>query len=133
MDIASMANSLEVRSPLLDHRVMEFSARLPTSMKLHGFRLKHLLKQFAARLFPPEHLKRRKMGFGVPVGQWLRKDLQPLLQDCLLSERGISRGYFRPDAVRTLVREHQSGQQDHTHRLWALLWLELWHREVAGD
>src|SRR5207244_6618351 len=71
MDIASMANSLEARSPFLDHHVMEFCARLPASYKLRGMRLKHLLKKAGAGLLPPETLTRRKMGFGVPVGSWM--------------------------------------------------------------
>jgi asparagine synthase (glutamine-hydrolysing) len=129
MDIASMANSLESRSPLLDHRFMEFAARLPGKFKIRGTNLKYLLKKVAAPLLPPGMLNRRKMGLGVPVGSWLRSQLRPLIDDVLLSPRAMSRGYFRPDAIRNMVREHANHERDHASRLWALLWLELWHRE----
>jgi asparagine synthase (glutamine-hydrolysing) len=130
MDIATMANSLEARSPFLDHKVMEFAARLPARLKVRGRALKYLLKRYADRLLPPAAWNRRKMGFGVPVGDWMKGDLKPLLDDALLGDRAAARGYLRPEAVRRLVTEHQAGRQDHTHRLWALLWLELWFREV---
>jgi asparagine synthase (glutamine-hydrolysing) len=132
MDIATMASSLEARSPLLDHKVLEFAARLPARYKLRGSALKYLLKKAAGPLLPPETLSRRKMGFGVPVGDWLRGELRPLLEDVLLSPRALGRGYFRPEALRRLVREHQEGAQDHSFRLWALLWLEWWHREFCS-
>ena len=131
MDIATMANSLEARSPLLDHKVMEFAARLPARLKVRGRALKYLLKRYAGTLLPAAALDRRKMGFGVPVGDWLRADLKPLADDALLGGRAAARGYLRPEGVRQLVAEHQAGQQDHTYRLWALLWLELWFREVV--
>jgi asparagine synthase (glutamine-hydrolysing) len=129
MDIASMANSLEVRSPFLDQRVMEFAARLPVDFKLRGTCLKYLLKKVARPLLPAGVLDRRKMGFGLPVGDWLRSSLRPLLDDVLLSSTALNRGRLRPDFVRQLVREHTGGTHDHASRLWALLWLELWHRE----
>jgi asparagine synthase (glutamine-hydrolysing) len=77
---------------------------------------------------PPAILKRSKMGFGVPVGEWLREDLYPLLEDTVLSERAIARGFFRRETVRALVEEHASRRADHTPHLWALLVLELWFR-----
>jgi asparagine synthase (glutamine-hydrolysing) len=129
MDIATMANSLEARSPFLDHKVMEFAARLPCRYKVCGTTLKYLPKKLAARLLPAETFKRRKMGFGVPVGAWMRNELRPLLEDVLLSPRALGRGYFRPEAVRRLARAHLDGVQDYSFQLWALLWLELWHRE----
>jgi asparagine synthase (glutamine-hydrolysing) len=132
MDIATMASSLEARSPFLDHKVMEFAARLPGRYKLHGTTLKYLLKKVARRLLPAENLDRRKMGFGIPVGNWMRGVLRPLLDDVVLSPRALARGYFRPEAVRRLVRENAEGVRDHTDRLWSLLWLELWHREFLG-
>lgn len=129
MDIATMANSLEARSPLLDHVVMEFAASLPERLKLRGTTTKHLLRKVARTLLPAECLDRRKMGFGIPVGDWMRGDLRPLLFDVLLAPRAMARGLFRPGAVRRLVDEHLERSRDHTFRLWALLWLELWHRE----
>ncbi|HEX3147582.1 MAG TPA: asparagine synthase (glutamine-hydrolyzing) [Gemmataceae bacterium] len=129
VDIATMANALEARSPLLDHVVMEFAARLPANLKIRGSTLKYLLRRLAERLLPAAALNRRKMGFGVPVGDWMRGELKPLVNDTLLSERAAQRGYLKPETVRELVDQHQSRTQDHTHRLWALLWLELWFRE----
>ena len=130
MDIASMANSLETRSPFLDHEVVEFAARLPATLKLrHGVRQKYLLKRLARRLVPAENVDRSKMGFGVPVGSWLRGSLRDLGADALLSQRARQRGYFLPDAVARLWTEHQSGANDHAYPLWMLLMFELWHRE----
>jgi len=129
VDIASMANSLEARSPFLDHEVMEFAARLPVEIKFRGGRLKSLLKRTFADLLPPENVNRRKMGFGVPVGQWFRGPLRDLLQDALLSPRALERGYFREPEVRRLVDEHLERRADHSFQLWNLLMGELWHQE----
>lgn len=129
MDIATMANSLEARSPFLDHKVMELAARLPSRFKVRGVGLKYLLKKLATRLLPKDIMARRKMGFGVPVGAWMRNELRPLLYDVLLSSRALGRGYFRPEAVQQLVLNHLNGSCDHSAQLWALLWLEMWHRE----
>src|SRR5262249_52997639 len=103
MDIATMANSLEARSPFLDHQVMEFCAKLPSRLKLRGMRLKYLLKKAGEGLLPPETLTRRKMGFGVPVGRWMRGELRAWVEDLLLSPRALKRGYFQPGALRQLV------------------------------
>jgi asparagine synthase (glutamine-hydrolysing) len=129
VDITSMANSLEARSPFLDHEVMEFAARLPVEIKFRGRRLKHLLKRAFADLLPPENVNRRKMGFGVPVGQWFRGPLRELLRDSLLSQQSLKRGYFREPEVRRLVDEHLERRADHSFQLWNLVMLELWHRE----
>jgi asparagine synthase (glutamine-hydrolysing) len=128
-DIASMANSLEARSPLLDHRLVEFCAALPSNYKLRGRTSKWLLRQLMRDRLPPPILGRPKMGFGVPVGEWLRGELRPLLDDTLLSDRAMQRGYFRPQAVHALVDEHVSRRTDRTAHIWALLMLELWFRE----
>lgn len=132
MDIATMANSLEARSPFLDHKVMEFSAQLPSRFKIRGSTQKYLLKKIARKLLPAECLDRRKMGFGVPVGEWMRGPLRPLLEDVLLSPRHAQRGLFEPEAVREMVRAHVEGSKDNTFRLWALFWLELWMREFVS-
>jgi asparagine synthase (glutamine-hydrolysing) len=131
MDIATMANSLEARSPFLDHQVMEFAARLPVSLKVRGMTLKYLLKKVGRQLLPPQNLARRKMGFGVPVGHWMRHELRPILEEVLFSPGALQRGYFREDALRLLVRAHLEGSQDYSFHLWALVCLELWHREFA--
>jgi asparagine synthase (glutamine-hydrolysing) len=132
MDIATMACSLEARSPLLDHKVMEFAARLPCSFKMRGKTLKYLLKKVAAELLPAENLYRRKMGFGIPVGAWMRGEMRPMLEDLLLSPGARILAYFEPAALGRLVQEHLENKRDHSSRLWALLCLELWQREFVA-
>lgn len=127
-DIASMANSLEARSPFLDHKVVEFASRVPTDLKLRGMTSKYLLKRAFADMLPRRIRTRSKMGFGVPIADWFRRELRGYLEDAILSPRAIQRGYFRPDYIRQLVREHVEGKWDHGYRLWSLLMLELWHR-----
>jgi asparagine synthase (glutamine-hydrolysing) len=133
MDIASMANSLEARSPLLDHRLVEFCASLPSSYKLRGSTSKWLLRRLMRDRLPPAILSRPKMGFGVPVGEWLRGDLRPLVDDTILSSRFFQRGYFNPPAVRALVDEHLTHRADRTPHIWALLMLELWFRRFVDE
>jgi asparagine synthase (glutamine-hydrolysing) len=129
VDITSMANSLEARSPFLDHEVMEFAARLPVDLKLKGKQAKYLLKRAFPEMLPAENVERRKMGFGVPVGEWFRSSLRSLLEDALLSEQATKRFYFQPEQIRGLVSEHLERKADHSFKLWNLLMLELWHRE----
>jgi asparagine synthase (glutamine-hydrolysing) len=129
MDIATMANSLEARSPFLDHRVMEFCAQLPCRYKLSGLTLKYLLKKAGAGLLPGQTRRRRKMGFGVPVADWMRGELRPWVEDVLLSPKAVKRGYFEPDALRQFVWARLGGRREQSFQLWALLWLELWHQE----
>jgi asparagine synthase (glutamine-hydrolysing) len=133
VDIATMANSLEARSPLLDHRLVEFCAALPSDYKLRGRTSKWLLRQVMRDRMPPAILTRSKMGFGVPVGEWLRGELRPLLEDTLLSSRSLARGYFRPQALRALVDDHTTRRADRTSHIWALLMLELWFRELIDS
>jgi asparagine synthase (glutamine-hydrolysing) len=131
VDIAAMANSLEVRSPFLDHEVMDFALRLPTTTKMGalGASPKRLLRDAFADLLPDAIRRRGKMGFGVPIAAWFRRELRPMVQDTLLSPQSLERGIFRPASVRRLVEEHVRGTADHADKLWALLNLELWHRE----
>lgn len=131
VDIASMANSLEARSPFLDHRLVEYCASLPVHFKLRGRTSKWLLRHVMQDRLPPDILTRPKMGFGVPVGEWLRGELRPLLNDTVLSERGLARGFFRREAVHALADAHLSRRADHTPQLWSLLMLELWFREYV--
>jgi asparagine synthase (glutamine-hydrolysing) len=126
VDIATMAVSLEARSPFLDHRVIEFAASLPERLKLRGLTTKYLLKRVLRKLLPSENLDRRKMGFGVPVGHWFRGKLEPFLRETILSEKALKRGLFKPDAVRRLVDLHVKRERDYSHQLWTLLMLELW-------
>ena len=126
VDIATMANSLEARSPFLDHHVIEFAASLPEKYKMRGLTSKYLLKRILRKLLPAENLGRRKMGFGVPIGHWFRGQLQPFLRETLLAETSLNRGLFRPEAVKRLVELHTRGERDYSHQLWTLLMLELW-------
>ena len=129
VDRMSMSTALEVRSPLLDHRVHAFAATLPPRLKLRGRQTKWALKELARRRGLPEDLvDRPKQGFGVPVGAWLRAELRPWVEGLLLDGRGLGRGYFRPEAVRALVGEHLDGRADHTYKVWNLAVLEQWHR-----
>jgi asparagine synthase (glutamine-hydrolysing) len=128
MDIASMANSLEVRSPFLDHLVVEFAARLPRAMKLRRLVQKYAVKKAMQGILPERVLRRKKMGFGVPIDRWLREDLRALAYDVLLDPRSVQRGYFRPNVVRAYLDEHVQGIRHHHAQLWSLLMLELWHR-----
>jgi len=126
VDIATMAVSLEARSPFLDHKVIEFAASLPEKYKLRGLTTKYLLKRVLKKLLPQENLDRRKMGFGVPIGHWFRGQLQPFLRETILSEKALKRGFFKPEAVKQMVELHTRGERDHSHQLWTLLMLELW-------
>jgi len=128
MDRMAMANSLEVRSPLLDHRVIEFAATLPSDMKYRERTSKYLLKRYAERLAPPATVHRPKMGFSIPLAGWLRGELRTTAEDLLLSERSMGRGYFQPDQIRAMWARHQGRQRNHSHHLWALMMLEMWHR-----
>jgi asparagine synthase (glutamine-hydrolysing) len=124
-DIASMAHSLELRSPLLDHRVLELGLSLPDHLKWHGREGKVALRRAYAHLLPPIVAERGKSGFGVPLARWFRDELQPLARELLLD---TDRGWFRPAALEQLLDEHVAGRADHGHRLWTLVMLELWHR-----
>jgi asparagine synthase (glutamine-hydrolysing) len=124
-DIASMAHSLELRSPLLDHHVVELGLSLPDSLKTKGLTGKVALRRAFREALPPEISTRGKTGFGVPLGRWFREDLRTLARDTLLADRG----WFRNGEVHRLLDAHESGRADHGHRLWCLLMLELWARE----
>ena len=126
VDIASMANSLEARSPLLDHKVIEFAASLPENLKMQRFETKSLLKKVASRLVPREVIYRRKMGFGVPVGKWFRSEMKDFVREILLSPAALSRGIVKPAAIERYVDEHTTGSRDHAFQIWTLLMLELW-------
>jgi asparagine synthase (glutamine-hydrolysing) len=127
-DIASMAHSLELRSPLLDHQVLTLGISLPDALRLKGRTGKVALRRAFADLLPPQVEGRGKTGFGVPLGRWFREDLRELAGDLLLDVRARDRGMLRPTEVKRLLDEHVSGRRDHGHRLWCLLMLELWHR-----
>jgi asparagine synthase (glutamine-hydrolysing) len=126
-DLASMAHSLELRSPLLDQHVLELGLSLPDHLKLDGRTGKVALRRaFKEELAPVEG--RGKTGFGVPIGRWFRGELRELAHDLLLDRRARDRGWFRPAVVERLLTEHATGRADHAHRLWCLVMLELWLR-----
>jgi asparagine synthase (glutamine-hydrolysing) len=134
MDIATMANSLEVRSPFLDHEFMEFTAQIPPRLKLKGRTLKYILKKCLKGFVPEKILSRPKWGFGPPVGRWFRSDLKDYVREILLDPASLDRGYFDKAYVKQMVHEHIEGGKDHTSRIWALLMLELWHKiYIDGD
>jgi asparagine synthase (glutamine-hydrolysing) len=128
VDITSMANSLEMRSPLLDHELMEFAARLPADMKMRRLETKHALKRVFSRYLPMRLLKRRKMGFGIPIDHWFRNELREMVRETLLSRRAIERGYFREHAIRKILDEHAENRWQWHYHIYNLLMLELWHR-----
>ena len=128
VDIASMANSLEARSPFLDHKLMEFAAALPPHLKLNGIQSKYILKKAFSSVLPRSVLYRKKMGFGVPIDRWLRNELKELTYQILLEKRTVERGLFKEQAVRMLIDEHMLKRADNSYRIWALLFLELWYR-----
>lgn len=132
VDVTSMANSLEVRSPFLDHELVQLALRIPTRLKRSGVRGKQILRRTFADILPTTVLHRRKMGFAVPMGRWMREQLHGYVEKMLLSNQTRINKYFRPDALREMVAEHVERRTDHTSRLYALLMLELWHREFMG-
>jgi asparagine synthase (glutamine-hydrolysing) len=126
VDIASMAVSLEARSPFLDHHVIEFAASLPEKFKLRGLTTKYLLKRVLKKLVPVENLNRPKMGFGVPIGHWFRDRMKKFLGETLLSDKALKRGFFKGEEVKRMFELHTRGERDYAHQLWTLLMLELW-------
>jgi asparagine synthase (glutamine-hydrolysing) len=128
VDRMSMANSLEVRCPLLHHRLIEFAARVPAGVKYQGNTSKYLLKRYLERWLPKELIHRPKMGFSVPLDHWLRGELRPLAEELLLSNTALARGYFEPKSVHTLWNAHCGTMSNYAPQLWGLMMLELWHR-----
>jgi asparagine synthase (glutamine-hydrolysing) len=128
MDIATMASSLEARAPLLDYRLVEWTARLPRSFKQRGRQRKRLIADALARHIPESYFRRPKMGFSAPISGWLRSELSELTRDTLLSDVSRQRGIADPTAVERLLERHDAGE-DHARGLWMLLMLELWYQE----
>lgn len=129
VDRASMAHGIEVRSPYLDHSIVEMSADMPLNVKLQGRERKAVLRRAVAHLLPPETLARRKQGFGTPVGPWLRGPCRHLLKDL---EEGVE-DLIPPDRLRVVLQEHFAGTVDHRRRLWSALILSGWRRGPYGD
>jgi len=126
VDRASMASSLEVRAPFLDHELVEFVMRLPSSLKLRGFTHKYLLKRAVRDLLPPEVIHRQKKGFGVPIAKWVKGPLKELFGDMLSPVRVRREGFLNPEYVTVLLEDHLKGKKDNRKLLWTLLVWELW-------
>jgi asparagine synthase (glutamine-hydrolysing) len=132
VDRASMASGLEIRVPLLDHRIVEYSSRLPDSLKYRNGSGKYLLKRLLARYMPVELFQRPKMGFGVPIARWFRCELKHLMLDYLSRERLRQEGLFDPAFVQEKISEHLSGRVNHQYKIWSLLMWEMWKERWLG-
>jgi asparagine synthase (glutamine-hydrolysing) len=124
----SMANSLEVRAPFTDYRLLEFALRVPQKMKVRRMTTKWITRQAMRDVLPREILEKKKMGFNPPLPQWINGELRPVIRQ-LLSPKAIeSRGIFRPEAVQQLLRDHEERRRDNALKIWALLMIEVWQR-----
>jgi asparagine synthase (glutamine-hydrolysing) len=132
VDRMSMANSLEVRCPLLDHELAALAAAVPHSWKISGGRGKRILLKALGDRLPEQLLSRGKMGFGVPLAAWFRNELREMLWDHLTSARFVGRGIAAQPFVRQLLEEHQTGRRDNNQWLWSLLMLELWFQKAQS-
>jgi asparagine synthase (glutamine-hydrolysing) len=112
----------------MDHRVVEYAARIPAPLKIKGRRLKYILRKVAENHLPPELVWRRKQGFGFPLGRWMRGDLASFIRNLLRDSRFVQAGIFDGDYIDQLLDEHSSGKVDHNYRLWLLANLEIWYR-----
>jgi len=133
VDIASMSNSLEARSPLLDQNIMAWAAGITDTQKMKGGETKWLMKSALEPYLPHEILYRPKMGFGVPIDNWLRNELKDLCLDCVASSKARERGLFNPDYGETILQQHCNGTLLHHTRLWAMIMLEQWFRMWIDD
>lgn len=132
-DQMSMAASIESRVPFLDHKLVEYTARLPQRMKLRGSTTKYILREAMKGILPDEILNRSKMGFPVPIDRWFRNEYKHLVEEFVLGERALGRGLFEPEFVKNLVNEHNAGT-DHAQRLWFLVNFEMWARQfIDGE
>jgi asparagine synthase (glutamine-hydrolysing) len=129
VDRASMANSLEVRVPFLNRRILDLAMNMPLDFKLNRLTGKYLLKKAMAPFLPSEIINRPKKGFNIPIAQWLAGDLYPLLRDLLSSARIEAQGLFNSSFIEILIQEHFSKQKDHRKLLWTLLVFQLWHQK----
>ena len=126
-DMLSMANSMEVRTPFLDFRVVELACSIPGTLKIRGRTLKYILRKVASRYVPPEILERPKEGFVLPKNTWLRQGMAPMVQHILSADRLRSHGLFEPDYVHSLVSRFVGGDESLTYRLWTLMVFQIWY------
>jgi asparagine synthase (glutamine-hydrolysing) len=129
VDRASMLVSLEARVPILDHKLVEFAARIPARIKIKGRERKYLLKKTAEQLLPKNLVYRRKMGFAVPIAEWIKTEWKDMIHELLKSKRALARENFNPNFVTRLLNEHKIGRRNHDILLWTLMVLELWYRQ----
>jgi len=129
VDRMSMACSLETRAPLLDHKVVEFMAKVPKKQKVTLIKTKVLLRILAQRYLPDAILRRPKQGFVIPLNAWLQRDLRPWMEDLLLASSFASRGLFNKAHIRRMVDDHVQRQRDYSQQLWALMVLEMWFQQ----
>ncbi len=128
VDRMSMAHSLEVRVPILDHVFVEYVAGLPLRYKLNGNVSKYIFRKAFGSLLPEQLLTRPKQGFGIPLDRWFAGKMHDYLREVIFDRQAMQRGYFRKSYLERLVREHSSGRRDHGRLLWSLMALEIWHR-----
>jgi asparagine synthase (glutamine-hydrolysing) len=131
-DKMTMASSVELRVPLLDHKILEFAASLPGNYKVHGFTTKYLLKKILSRRVPREILNRKKVGFPVPYNAWMRNELKDWIRDLLLDRESLQRGYFNRDCIERLLAENNARGGSYSKEIFSLAVLELWHRQFLG-
>jgi asparagine synthase (glutamine-hydrolysing) len=132
-DEMTMANSIELRVPLLDHKVLEFAASLPGSYKVRGFTTKYILKKLLHGRVPREILERKKVGFPVPYNSWLRTDLKAWIRNVLLDDTTLARGYFDKHCIENLIKQNDIRGGSYSKEIFSLAVLELWQREFLGN
>jgi asparagine synthase (glutamine-hydrolysing) len=132
-DRMSMAHSLEVRVPFLDHHLLEFAARIPPEYKLRKLERKHILKRAVRDLLPEDFFRRRKMGFSPPLTVWFRTDLRPFVEDTLSADRIRAAGVFRYEAVRRILDDHFARRANYDNQIWALITFMTWHRDYLAS
>jgi len=129
VDRASMAHSLEVRVPILDHEFMELAAGIPPGLKLNGKEGKYIFKKALEEKLPHDILYRSKMGFSIPLSQWFKRELKPVFEESVLHNNAKSQDFLDMDTVKKIWREHQSGARERSPELWSILFFEKWLRE----
>jgi len=128
IDVASMKHSLELRSPFLDAEVAALAGSIESGLKVRGGVQKYLLKRLAERHLPHDLIYRPKRGFSLPLKHWLRNEFTSAVNEYVLEGNVAAKGWFDRGRIQAVVQEHRDGVRDHTHRIWSLLWLEIWDR-----
>ena len=128
VDRMAMAHGLEARPPMLEHKFVEFAARVPAHLKLHGTNLKYILRRVASRYIDPRLITRKKQGFGFPLAYWMQNELKHFLRAMVRDSRFVAQGIFEPAYIQSMVEEHINGVRDHNYRIWIFINLEIWYR-----